>query len=253
MGKILSFSIFKGGTGKTTSAVNTAAGLAELNQRVLLVDLDQQASATRHLGLDPEEQNPNLYHVFMKQVPTHLAIQETPFGFDLIPAHSLLAAIEEALEPGDELLFEECIQGLIPDYDYLILDTPPGKGMLSISALAAAHGVIIPLQAERPALDGTADVVRFIQDIVWARYNPDLEILGILPTMMRRTTSHSPGVIEKARALWGDKVFNVEIPTTVSFPRSFDRGQPLLSFQREHEAARLYLELATIIHEKCRS
>ena len=253
MGKIISFSIFKGGTGKTTSAVNTAAGLAELKRRVLLIDIDQQASATRHLGLDPEEQNPNLYHVFVKQIPTHLAVQETSFGFDLIPAHSLLAAIEEALEPGDELLFKEHIQGLVPDYDYLILDTPPGKGMLSISALAAAHEVIIPLQAERPALDGTADVLRFIQDIVWDRYNPELEILGILPTMVRRTTSHSPGVIKKARELWGDKVLDVEIPTTVSFPRSFDRGQPLLAFQREHEAARLYLELAKRIDEKSRS
>ena len=250
MGRIVCFSIFKGGTGKTTSAVNTAAALAELNRRVLLIDLDQQASATRHLGLDPEALNPNLYHVFRSQVPAPLAVHDTKFGFDVVPAHSLLAAIEEALEPGDELLFKDCIQGLVPDYDYLILDTPPGKGMLSISALAAALEVIVPLQAERPALDGTADVLRFIQDIVWERYNPDLEILGILPTMVRRTTSHSPGVIKKSRELWGNKVFDVEIPATVSFPRSFDRGQPLLFFQREHEAAKLYLELAKAIDEK---
>lgn len=250
MGKALSFSIFKGGTGKTTSAVNMAAALTQLGQRVLLVDLDQQASATRHLDVDPETQNPNLYHIFMEQSPTHLAIHETPFGFDLIPGHSLLAAVEEALEPGDEMLFRNHIQGVVPDYDHLILDTPPGKGMLSISALAAADEVIIPLQAERPALDGTADVLRFIQDIVWDQYNPDLEILGILPTMVRRTTSHSPGVVDKARELWGDKVFAVEIPTAVSFPRSFDRGQPLLHFQPEHEAAKLYLELARKIHEE---
>jgi len=253
VGKITSFSIFKGGTGKTTSAVNTAAGLAELKRRVLLIDLDQQASATRHLGIDPEEQNPNLYHVFMKQAPAHLAVQKTPFGLSIIPAHSLLAAIEEALEPGDELLFKQHIQGLVPDYDYVILDTPPGKGMLSISALVAASDVIIPLQAERPALDGTADVLRFIQDIVWDKYNPDLEILGILPTMVRRTTSHSPGVIAKARELWGDKVLDLEIPTTVSFPRSFDRRQPLLAFQPKHEAATLYRKLARRIHEKSQS
>ena len=244
MGRIVCFSIFKGGTGKTTSAVNTAAGLARLRRHVLLVDLDQQASATRHLGMDPDAHKPTLYHVFMKEAPAHLAIHETPFGFDLMPAHSLLAAIEEALEPGDELLFRDHIQGVVPEYDYVILDTPPGKGMLSISGLAAAHEVIIPLQAERPALDGTADVLRFIQDIVWDRYNPDLQIFGILPTMVRRTTSHSPGVIMKARELWNDKVLDIEIPATVSFPRSFDHGQPLLFFQREHEAAQLYLKLA---------
>jgi len=250
--RVISFSIFKGGTGKTTSSVNTADGLAKLKRRTLLIDLDQQASATRHLGVDPETQNPNLYHIFRQQIPAHLAIHQTPFGFDLIPAHSLLAAIEEALEPGDELLFKGVIEGLLPDYDYLILDTPPGKGMLSISALAAAHQVIIPLQAERPALDGTADVLRFIQDIVWAHYNPTLEILGILPTMVRRTTSHSPGVIQRARQLWGDKVFDVEIPATVSFPRSFAQGQPLISFKEDHEAARLYLELARQIDEVSR-
>jgi chromosome partitioning protein len=247
--RIISFSIFKGGTGKTTSSVNAADGLAKLGRRTLLIDLDQQASATRHLGVDPETQNPNLYHVFMGQVPAHLAVHPTPFGFDLIPAHSLLAAIEEAMEPGDELLFKAAIQGLLPDYDYVILDTPPGKGVLSISDLAAADQVVVPLQAERPALDGTADVLRFIQDIVWARYNPDLKILGILPTMVRRTTSHSPGVIQKARQLWGDRVLPVEIPATVSFPRSFGQGQPLISLQEDHEGAQLYLELARIIDE----
>ena len=253
MGRTLSFSIFKGGTGKTTSAVNTAAALAQLNRRVLLIDLDQQASATRHLGLDPDSEKLNLYHIFMEQSPTHLAVHRTPFGFDIVPGHSLLAAIEEALEPGDELLFRNHIQGVVPEYDYLIIDTPPGKGMLSISALAAANEVIIPLQAERPALDGTADVLRFIQDIVWHQYNRDLQILGILPTMVRRTTTHSPGVVRKARDLWGDKVFPVEIPTTVAFPRSFDRGQPLLYFQPEHEAAKLYLQLAERIDEESQS
>jgi cellulose biosynthesis protein BcsQ len=99
--------------------------------------------------------------------------------------------VEEALEPGDEPILLKHIQGVAPDYDHLILDTPPGKGVLSSSALAAADGVAIPLQP---------DVLRFIQDIVWDRYNRHLEILGILPTMVRRTTSHSPGVVKKARA-----------------------------------------------------
>lgn len=249
MARLISFSIFKGGTGKTTSAVNVAAGLAALDRRVLLVDVDQQASATRHVGVHPEEQRPNLYHVLGQQVPAQVAVVDTDFGFDLLSGHPLLAAIEEALEPGDEDVLKRRLEGLLPDYDYVLVDTPPGKGMLSIAALAAADEVVIPLQAERPALDGTADMLRFIQEIVWAEYNSKLKILGILPTMKRRTTSHSPGVIKKARELWGDKVLAVEIPATVLFPRSFDRGKPLVCMAREEEGAQLYLELARWIDE----
>src|SRR3990167_8615336 len=98
MAKVISISIFKGGTGKTTTAVSLASALTELGKKVLLIDLDQQASATRHIGMDPEKENPNLYHVFMKQVPPGLAIKETRFGFKIMPGNSLLAAIEEALE-----------------------------------------------------------------------------------------------------------------------------------------------------------
>src|SRR5438552_6006106 len=100
--KVITFSIFKGGTGKTTSSVNVAAALASKGQRVLLVDLDQQASATRYLGLDPEA-SPNLYEVFLGTKPAALAIRKTRFGVHVLPSHLLLAAIEEALEPGDEL------------------------------------------------------------------------------------------------------------------------------------------------------
>ena len=141
--RIISFSIFKGGTGKTTSAVNAAAALAQANQKVLLVDLDQQASATRHLGIDPEPLSPNLYDVYVRKVPLSLVRKETGFGFDLVPGHSLLAAVEEALEPGDERMLRDFLAGVLPDYDFILLDSPPGKAMLAISALTAATHVII--------------------------------------------------------------------------------------------------------------
>ncbi|MCI0558939.1 MAG: ParA family protein [Nitrososphaera sp.] len=248
--KVISFSIFKGGTGKTTSAVNAATALAQANKRVLLIDLDQQASATRHLGIDPEPLSPTLYDVFVRKVPISLVRKETGFGFDLIPGHPLLAAVEEALEPGDENLLKEFLAGILPDYDFVLLDSPPGKAMLAISALAAANYVVIPLQAQRPALDGTHDIFRFIQDVVWKNYNPQLKIMGILPTMVRRMGGHSAGVVEKARELWGNKVLPLEVPETVLFPRSFDKGLPALVFSPKHEAVKSYLELARIIHEK---
>jgi chromosome partitioning protein len=247
MPKVISISIFKGGTGKTTTAVTLASALSDLGKKVLLIDLDQQASATRHLGIDPEKENPNLFHVFMKQVQPGLAVRDSKFGFKIIPGNSLLAAIEESLEAGDENMLRELIEGVKQDYDYVILDSPPGKAMLSINALSAADEVIIPLQAERPALDGVQDLLRFIQEIVWDKYNPNLKIRGILPTMFKKTTIHSSGVVKKAREIWGDKVFTIEIPEAIAFPRAFDQGTPLTRYEPGHEGAKAYVELAKLL------
>jgi chromosome partitioning protein len=166
MGKVLSVSIFKGGAGKTATAVSLASALTTLGAKVLLIDLDQQASATRHLGLDPEHENPNLYHVFKKQVTARTAVKTLPHGLSIIPGNSLLAAIEEALEEGDEPMLRDLIAGVRDDFDYIILDSPPGKAMLAFNALSAADEILIPLPAERPALDGVQDLLRFIHEVV---------------------------------------------------------------------------------------
>src|SRR5919199_5573547 len=128
--KVVSFSIFKGGTGKTTSAVNTAAALVQKGKKVLLIDLDQQASATRYLGLD-HEASPNLYEVFMGVRSPATSIRPTRFGIDVLSSHPLMAAIEEALEPGDELRLSDFVTPLKPGYDFILLDCPPGKNRLT--------------------------------------------------------------------------------------------------------------------------
>src|SRR5438067_2325408 len=135
--KVVAFSIFKGGTGKTTSSVNTAAALVQRGKRVLLVDLDQQASATRYVNLDPDR-SPNLYEVFMGVKPAALAVRQTSFGVDVLTSTPLLAAIEEALEPGDELKLSELLNPLRPEYDFILIDTPPGKAQLAFNGLAAS-------------------------------------------------------------------------------------------------------------------
>src|SRR5438874_7585654 len=132
--KVVSFSIFKGGTGKTTSSISTAAALVKQGKKVLVVDLDQQASATRYLDLDPE-QSPNLYEVFTGAKPAALAIRKTKAGIDMLTSHVLLAAIEEALEPGDELKLADVLTLLKPTYDFIIVDTPPGKALLAFNDL----------------------------------------------------------------------------------------------------------------------
>jgi chromosome partitioning protein len=217
MGKVIAISVFKGGTGKTTTAVSLAAALKYLGTRVLLIDLDQQATATKYVGLNPEEK-PTLYNVFLKEVNIGSAIRELPFGFFAIPANAGLAAIEDALEEGDEMMLRDFISSVRDDFDYVIIDTPPGKAGLTINALSAADEVIITLQTERPALEGVNDLIKFTHDIVF-RHNDNLKIRGILPTMYRKGTKHTVGILKRARHLWKDYVFPIEIPNTIEFSR----------------------------------
>ncbi len=155
--KVITFSIFKGGTGKTTSAVNTAAALLKKGKRVLLADLDQSAQSTKHLGLDPQ-QSPNLYEVYTGTKPAALAIRKTRFGIDVLTSHPLMAAIEEALEPGDEVKLAEYVTLLKPDYDFILVDAPGHKTKLHDNALVAADLVMVVAESERPSLDRIADL-----------------------------------------------------------------------------------------------
>src|SRR3954463_7451501 len=214
--KVISFSIFKGGTGKTTSSVNTAIALARKNKRVLLVDLDQQASATRYLDLDPE-QTPSLYEVYTGAKPAALAVKHTRFGVDMLTSNSLLAAIEEALEPGDELNLSHILTPLKPTYDFILVDTPPGKAMLAFNGLAAADLIIIPASAERMAVDGVADLITHVQKIMWNKFALTHQELRILFTMYRSTTSHSPAIVANAKKIWRENVLNVKIPHSTIF------------------------------------
>jgi chromosome partitioning protein len=224
--KVISFSIFKGGTGKTTSTVSTAAALAKKGKRVLLVDLDQQASATRYLDLDPDA-SPSLYDVFTGAKSAQATIRKTTFGIDVLPSHILLAAIEEALEPGDEQKLAAMLTPLKQEYDFILIDTPPGKAMLAFNGLAAADLIVIPASAERMAVDGVADLITHVQKIMWSKFALDHQELRILFTMYRATTSHSPAVVENARKIWRDNVLRVTIPHATLFSRSYDEKIPI--------------------------
>lgn len=241
--KVVTFSIFKGGTGKTTSSVNTAAALAKKGKKVLLVDLDQQASATRYLDLDPEA-TPNLYGVFMKVVSPARAIRKTSFGVDVLSSHVLLAAIEEALEPGDELKVSEFITPLKASYDFILIDTPPGKAMLAFNGLAAADLILIPASAERMAVDGVADLINHVQRIMWNKFALTHQELRILFTMYRSTTSHSPAIVENARKIWRENILNVKIPHATLFARSYDQKIPVGLLEPKHPGSIAYDVLA---------
>lgn len=237
--KVVSFSIFKGGTGKTTSTVSTAAALVKKGKKVLLVDLDQQASATRYMDLDPE-QSPNLYEVFVGVRQAQLAIRKTRFQIDVLAAHVLLAAIEEALEPGEELKLTELLNPLKPSYDFILVDTPPGKAMLAFNGLAAADLIIIPASAERMAVDGVADLITHVQKIMWSKFALTHQELRILFTMYRSTTSHSPAIVTNAKKIWRDNVLTMKIPHATIFSRSYDEKKPISFLDHRHPGAIAY-------------
>src|SRR5262245_54991766 len=244
--KVVSFSIFKGGTGKTTSTVSTAAALVNKGKKVLIVDLDQQASATRYLDHDPE-QSPNLYEVFTGAKPAQLAIKKTKANIDLLSSHVLMAAIEEALEPGDELRLSELLTPLKPNYDFILIDNPPGKAMLAFNGLAAADLIVIPASSERMAVDGVADLINHVQKIMWSKFALTHQELRILFTMYRSTTTHSPAIVESTRRIWREYVLNLKIPHSTAFARSYDEKQPIGLLDPKHPGAIAYDMLADIL------
>jgi chromosome partitioning protein len=206
---------------------------------VRLVVLDQQASATRYLDLDPE-QSPNLYEVFMGTKPAQLAIKKTSFNIDVLPSHVLLAAIEEALEPGDELKLSQILNPIKPSYDFILVDTPPGKAMLAFNGLAAADLIIIPASAERMAVDGVADLITHVQKIMWSKFALNHQELRILFTMYRSTTTHSPAIVTNAQKIWRDNVLTMKIPHATIFSRSYDEKKPIGLLDPRHQGAIAY-------------
>lgn len=240
----MSFSIFKGGTGKSTSAIHIAFTLAKRRKNVLLIDLDQQASATRYLALDPNRA-PNLYQVFTGTIQPGTAIRKSKFGVDVLTSNIMMAAIEEAMEMGkDERKLAEIITPLRTRYDYILLDTPPGKAMLSFNALLASDLIIVPASAERMAIDGVADLIEHVQNVMWNKFNLDEQDIKILFTMYKSANLHCPKIYSNAKRIWRENVLPMKIPESIEFPRSFDNQSPLNSYQPKHPGAVAYDQLA---------
>ena len=252
MAQTIAITIYKGGTGKTTSSVNLSAALAEKGQRVLLVDLDQQASATKYVGVDPDEVGMLTYNSFKHNAPLGLAKQQTAFGFDLIPSHELMSAIEAMMESGkDEGLLRERLASFQEEYDYILIDTPPGKGMLTFNAILAADRLLMAVAAESPAVEGMADMVKHLQTVLWRKFPELLEQqLEILFTRYKANTSHSPGLYRAAKKVYRDNVLPFYIPESVAFSRSFHERQPITHHSPGHPGAEAYHQLAAhMIHE----
>ncbi|MCL6549569.1 MAG: AAA family ATPase [Acidothermus cellulolyticus] len=237
----------KGGVGKTTTAINLGAALAEFGRRVLLVDFDPQGALSVGLGVNPHELDRTIYNVLMESdvsVEDVLLKTNTP-GMDLLPSNIDLAAAELQLvsEVAREQALARVLAPLRPEYDVILIDCQPSLGLLTVNALTAADGVIIPLECEFFALRGVALLMQTIEK-VRERLNPRLELTGILATMFDPRTVHAREVLARVVEAFGDRVFHTVIARTVRFPETTVAGEPITSYAPASAAARAYRDLA---------
>ncbi|KQB85658.1 ParA family protein [Corynebacterium oculi] len=243
----------KGGVGKTTSTINLGACLAELGRKVLLVDLDPQGALSAGLGVAHEELDVTVYNLLVdNRSSIHSALHRTSVpGLDLVPANIDLSAAEIQLvnEVGREQTLARVLRPVMKEYDFIILDCQPSLGLLTVNALACAHGVIIPMECEYFSLRGLAlltDTVEKVRD----RLNFDLDIMGILVTMFDRRTSHAREVMSRVVEVFGDKVFDSVITRTVRFPETSVAGEPIISWAPRSQGAEQYRDLAKEVIER---
>ncbi|ACX53223.1 Cobyrinic acid ac-diamide synthase [Ammonifex degensii KC4] len=247
MGKVVAVANQKGGVAKTTTVVNLGACLALLGKRVLVVDTDPQANATSGLGLNPAKLSRTLYQVLLGEVSAEAVKLPCPSvpGLEVIPASIELAGAEVELVgvAERESLLRRALGPLRSRYDYLFIDCPPSLGILTLNALVAADGVLIPIQCEYYALEGLGHLLNTIQ-LVKRRLNPRLEIEGVLLTMFDGRTNLSIQVAEEVKKHFRGKVYRTIIPRNVRLSEAPSHGKPVAIYDPRSRGAEAYFELA---------
>ncbi len=237
----------KGGVGKTTTTINTAAALAEYGRKVLLVDFDPQGALSRGLGVVNEDVK-TIYDLMLdrKLKATDVIVHTEVPGLDLIPANIQLSAAEIQLvaEPGREKILAGVLRPVLGDYDLVMIDCQPSLGLLTVNALTAAHGVMIPVACDYFALRGLQLLIDNTVELVRDRLNEGLKIDGILATMFDPRTLHSRNMLNQLYEDYGDSVFKSVIKLTVKFKDSSEQGRPVTQFAPTSEAAELYRAVA---------
>ena len=252
MAKVITITLRKGGSGKTTTAVNLASSLAKQGKKTLLLDLDPQANATISLGIDPNI-TPHITEVLTGAKTIADAITSDPArGFDLIASNRQLAQIEATLasNPSEYAnIIKSVISPLLPRYDYILIDTPPSESMLTITALVASDYALVPTQAHYLAMHGLEQAIEMIQRVKDS-YAPTLQILGIVPTMVQQGTNMATLFIEQVKETYPDMLLPYPVPHTIKITESQLAGVPITEYEPNHPASQAYIQLANYIIER---
>lgn len=244
--RVISVANQKGGVGKTTTAVNLGAALAELGHRVLVVDLDPQGNATTGLGINSRNLESSVYDVLMNDMPLEDCVEATSFrNLFVVPASIDLAGAEIELVPAfsREMKLRRAIEQVQDDYDFIFIDCPPSLGLLTVNAFAASHDVLVPIQCEYYALEGLGQLVKNVA-LVRSNLNPSLDIRGIVLTMYDARTKLAEQVANEVRSHFPSKVYRTIVPRTVRLSEAPSFGQPIITFDPLSRGAIAYRELA---------
>ena len=243
MGRVISFANQKGGVAKTTTTLNLGVALAEQELKVLLVDLDPQGNLTMSQGLNPDTIERSMFDVLVHRLPIQEVIHHTEV--DLAVSSIDLAGAELALSSmiGRERALEKALAPVRESYDFVLVDTPPSLGLLTINALVASNGVIVPVQCEYLSLRGLVQLENTLS-MIRENLNPDVGIEGILPTMYDKRTLHSREAVEILQENFGDLVFNTKIRKTVRYAEAPVKGTSVLKYDPSGNAAQAYRQLA---------
>jgi chromosome partitioning protein len=246
MAKVFCIANQKGGVGKTTTTVNLAAGLAQVKQRVLVIDLDPQGNATMGSGIDKRAMSLSVYDVLLESAGVAEAmLSSEKGGYDVLGANRELAGAEVelvGLDHRNERL-RRALGKSLDEYDFILIDCPPSLSLLTLNGLCSAHGVIVPMQCEYFALEGLSDLVNTIKQ-VHANLNRDLQIIGLLRVMYDPRITLQQQVSDQLKAHFGDKVFNAVIPRNVRLAEAPSYGQPGVVFDAASKGAQAYIEFA---------
>lgn len=246
MGYVIALANQKGGVGKTTTSVNLGACLAEMHQKVLLIDLDPQGNATSGTGIEKPTIEEDIYDVLVNDAELKNVILESAHpGLDIAPTTIQLSGAEMELTSmmARETRLNDAIKTVSDQYDYILIDCPPSLGLLTINAFTASDSILIPVQSEYYALEGLSQLLNTIK-LVQKHFNPDLKIEGVLLTMYDERTNLGQQVKEEVQKFFGDKVYETIIPRNVRLAEAPSHGLPIIDYDPRSKGSLVYVELA---------